>query len=50
MFTGRCHKHEMENEICYGGMGRMFTAVQQLQKDVKDSTLVLNAGDYFQVD
>ena len=47
--SGRCHQEELENDECFGGMARMFTAIQHF-KDKAPNTLLLNAGDYFQVE
>ena len=47
--SGRCHQEELEKDECFGGMARMFTAVQHFMELAPENTLLLNAGDYFQV-
>jgi len=46
--AGRCHQENLEKDECFGGMARMFTAIQQLMNKSPNNTLLLNAGDYFQ--
>jgi len=45
--SGRCQQRNREEESCFGGMARMFSALKQLREEM-ENTLVLNAGDYYQ--
>jgi len=46
--AGRCHQAELAKDECFGGMARMFTAIQEYMEISPNNTLLLNAGDYFQ--
>ena len=49
LIQGRCHQEELDTYECFGGMARMFTAIQHFTSLAPENTLLLNAGDYFQV-
>ncbi len=48
LILGRCHEHQKAGNQCFGGAARMMTKINEIRDKSPDTTLLLNAGDYYQ--
>ncbi|KAH8290201.1 hypothetical protein KR054_001016, partial [Drosophila jambulina] len=44
---GKCKAEEAQHGLCYGGFGRVATALEKYRKEEKDPVIYLNGGDTF---